>query len=324
MRSPVSARLAPPLAAAAFALTAALGPSLPLQRDLRDALITVDVTRSMNVRDMNGLSRLEAAHAALRLWIADQPCGTRVGLAIFTERRSLTLFEPVEVCADFATLSAALAALDWRMAWEGDSMISRGLDHALKRAEELKAGLIFVTDGHEAPPLPYSGPNRFAGESPGGVILGVGGDTPSPIPKFDDLGREAGFYGPHDVQHAPARVGPPPADAESRPGFHPRNNPYGEADLEGAEHLSALRADHLQELAAGRGLVFLRLSEGPQALSAAFAAPKAAGTGARMRRIPAPFDLSPFFGALALLALLVGWFAPSGLRSSPSASGDSS
>ncbi len=314
-------RLAPPLAAAVFAAAAAFGPSLPLERDLRDALVTVDVTRSMNVRDMNGLTRLEAARAALRLWIADQPCGTRVGLAIFTERRSLTLFEPVEVCADFATLSAALEALNWRMAWEGDSMISRGLDHALDRAAQLKAGLIFVTDGHEAPPLPYAGANRFMGESPGGVILGVGGAAPSPIPKFDDLGREAGFYGPHDVQHAPARIGPPPADAESRPGFHPRNNPYGEADLEGAEHLSALRAEHLRELALKRDLGFLRLSDGPRALSAAFAARSSVGT----RRVPASFDLSPVFGALALLALLAGWFAPSGLRSSPSSpSGESS
>lgn len=300
----LSARLLLPFGAALLALAAAFNPSLPLKRDLRDALVVVDVTRSMNTRDMKGLSRLDAARGLLRDWVAGQPCGTRIGLAIFTERRSLTMFEPVEVCADFATLSAALEALNWRMAWEGDSMISRGLDHALGRARELEVGLIFATDGHEAPPLPYSGPNRFAGESPGGVILGLGGETPSPIPKFDDRGRESGFYGPHDVQHAPARIGPPPTDAESRPGFHPRNNPYGEADLEGAEHLSALRLDHLRDLAAGRGLSVVEAAAGPQALEAAFAAQVPA------RRISAPFGLGPILGGLALALLLAGWFAP--------------
>lgn len=319
MRAVGALRILLPAGAAVLALIAAFGPSWPFQRDLRDALVVVDVTRSMNARDMNGAARLEATRAFLRGWIAGLPCGTRIGLAVFTERRSLTLFEPVEVCADFPTLSAGLEALSWRMAWEGDSMIARGLDHALNRAEALGVGLVFVTDGHEAPPLPYSGPNRFAGESPGGVILGVGGAVPAPIPKFDDLGREAGFYGPFDVQHAPSRVGPPPADAESRPGFHPRNNPYGEADLEGAEHLSSLRADYLQELAAGRGLGFLRLAEGPRALDAAFAAHRPP------RAAPAPFDLSPALGVLALLLLLGGWFAPPpDLSRLPPDSGDSS
>lgn len=305
MNNVFSARVWLPGLAAILALAAAANPALPLKRDLRDALIVVDVTRSMNARDMGGTSRLDYARAALRDWIATLPCGTRVGLAVFTERRSMTLFEPIEVCADFASLSAALEALDWRMAWEGDSMISRGLAHAMARAEELGVGLIFVTDGQEAPPLPYSGPTRPSGAGPGGLILGVGGESPAPIPKFDDLGREVGFYGPEDVQHAPSRVGPPPADAESRPGFHPRNNPYGEADLAGEEHLSALRAGYLQDLAAAGGLGFLRLAEGPRAISDALAA------HAPARSVPAAFGLGPILGALALAALLAGWFAPS-------------
>lgn len=287
-----------PALAAGLALAAAIGPGVQGQRDLRDVLVIVDITRSMNVRDMDGVSRLDAARAALTRWIGSQPCGTRVGLGFFTERRSLTLIEPVEICTDYAALTGTLAGLDWRMAWEGDSMVSKALNHALQRARALNAALIFVTDGQEAPPLPYSGAEAWRDDSPGGVILGAGGNDPAPIPKFDDLGRETGFYGPEDVQHAPSRVGPPPEDAADRPGFHPRQNPYGESDLEGSEHLSALRSDYLTRLAQERGLGFARLSDGPAALQAALAG------HAPARRVTTHRSLSPILGALALAALL--------------------
>ncbi|WP_420556839.1 VWA domain-containing protein [Roseovarius sp.] len=301
-------RLAPPLAACAFAALAAADPGMPVERDLRDALVVVDVTRSMNVRDMGGRARLDAVRIDLRNWIADQPCGTRIGLALFTERRSLTLFTPIDVCTDFASLSEALEMLDWRMAWEGDSRVAKGLNHALDRAAALDVPLIFVTDGHEAPPLPYSGPDPYRGDSPGGVIVGVGGATPAPIPKFDNVGREIGFYEAQDVNHAPARLGAPPKDASTRPGYHPRNNPYGESDLDGNEHLSALRASYLESLAAAREMAFVRLDQGGTALDEAL---KAVAPG---RSIEVQSGLGPLFGALSLAALLSGWMQRSSAR----------
>lgn len=305
-------RLILPLAASALALLAAIGPGVTSRQALRDVLVVIDISRSMNVRDMDGTSRLDAARAMLKGWIAGLPCGSRVGLGFFTERRSLTLLDPVEICTDYAALAGTLDALDWRMAWEGDSMISKGLNHALRRAADLHAGLVFVTDGQEAPPLPYSGPDALRGTSPGGVILGVGGDTPAPIPKFDDLGREVGFYEAGDVQNAPARIGPPPADAESRPGYNPRNNPYGESDLTGNEHLSALRADYLTTLAGARGMGFQRLTDGAPALNAALAQHVPA------RETTVRRSLAPVLAALALILLaaawLAGWRAPA-LRS---------
>ena len=296
-------RLILPLAASALVLLAAIGPGVTSRQALRDVLVVVDISRSMNVRDMDGASRLDAARAMLKGWIAGLPCGSRVGLGFFTERRSLTLLDPVEICTDYAALAGTLDALDWRMAWEGDSMISKGLNHALRRAADLHAGLVFVTDGQEAPPLPYSGPDALRGTSPGGVILGVGGDTPAPIPKFDDLGREVGFYEAGDVQNAPARIGPPPADAESRPGYNPRNNPYGESDLTGNEHLSALRADYLTTLAGARGMGFRRLTDGAPALNAALAQHVPARETAARR------SLAPVLAALALILLAAAWLA---------------
>jgi mxaL protein len=266
-------------AAAALAAVAASNPGFASSRTVRDLYVVIDITQSMNVRDMGlrdtiGESRLEAARAEVVALMARQPCGVRMGLGVFTERRSLTLIEPVEICAAFGPLSEAVSGLDWRMAWEGDSMIARGLHHALDRAVALEAGLVFLTDGHEAPPPPYGGAPAYAGSGVGrgGLVVGVGGFDPAPIPRFDDFGREVGFWGPRDVQHAPSRIGPPPPDAASRPGFHPRNNPYGESDLDGAEHLSALRLEHLGALAEPLGLGVVPLTAGSQALDAALAA----------------------------------------------------
>lgn len=301
----IARRVLPPLAVTGLALLAAFGPGISRQMPLTDVLLVVDITRSMNVRDMGGRGRLDYARDALRDWVAARPCGTRLGLAVFTERRSLTLFEPIEICEDFATISDTIEGLSWRMAWEGDSMISRGIDHAMTRARDMGVSVVFVTDGHEAPPLPYGGPADFRGESPGGVILGVGGEDPAPIPKFDDLGRETGFYAPADVQHAPARIGAPPPDAAERPGYHPRNNPYGESDLEGEEHLSSLRADYLQQLAQGRGLGFARLSDGPAAIDRALAANAPADVVSVKR------SLAPVLALVALLIMAGTWLAAS-------------
>lgn len=298
-------RIILPAIATVLALLAALDLGIPRKQRLSDALIVIDITRSMNVRDMNGRSRLDFTRETLRDWIVSRPCGSKIGLAIFTERRSLTLLEPVEVCADYAALSGTLMGLVWRMAWEGDSMIQKGLDHAMDRASGLGVPLIFVTDGQEAPPLPFAQQPRQTGKSPGGLILGVGQDIPSQIPKFDDLGREIGFYGPNDVQHAPARIGAPPPDASERPGYHPRNNPYGESDLEGHEHLSALQADYLDALAAARDLGFLRLDQGPAAIERALAA------YAPTHPVTVTRSLAPVFGAAALFLMLGLWITSS-------------
>lgn len=101
----------------------------------------------------------------------------------------------------------------------------------------------------------------------------------------------------------PARIGPPPADAESRADYNPRNNPYGKADLNGIEHLSSLRADYLRSLAGPRGMGFLRLSDGPAALDAALAPHTAARTAVTRR------SLAPIPGGLALILMVAAWLS---------------
>lgn len=289
--------------ALALAVAALLVPPVPITRTGVAMLAIVDITGSMNTRDYTAdghpESRLETVKTALRRLVADLPCGSRVALGLFTERRPFLLFTPVEVCTDFAPLDGALAAIDWRMAWEGDSRIAAGLDRAIALAADLGVDLMFVTDGQETPPLPAGRTPTFDAK-PGavrGLIVGAGGYGLSPIPKYDDRGREQGFYGEADVQQE-NRFGPPPADAEAREGYNPRNAPFGAAAAHGTEHLSALREGYLKELAAATGLAYAHLA-GPDALAApTFAA-------ATPRPLPGRIDPRPFLGAAAL-ALVLG------------------
>lgn len=287
-------------------------PRISLQRTVYSVIAFVDVTGSMKVRDMGagtqsdgGVERLEAAKASLRNLLSELPCQSKLGLGIFTERRSFVLFDPVEVCENFAPIEQSLANLDWRMGWEGDSFVAKGLHHALGEALHVDADILFLTDGQEAPPLPPgSSLPAFEGE-PGkvkGAIVGVGGTNKVPIPKFDSEGHESGSYGESDVVQE-NRTGPPPPDAESRPGYHPKWAPFGSEAPSGDEHLSSVRTEHLQALAGQTGLVYAGLQDEPDLLTTVV-------RGARPHTTAVEADIRPVPAALALLILVSLYAAP--------------
>ncbi|ABD87473.1 vWA domain-containing protein [Rhodopseudomonas palustris] len=309
------------VAALIAALAAALMPPLGLRQEVYDVVAVVDITGSMNSRDMGDVarpfSRLAAARDGLERLAGLLPCRSRLGLGVFTERRALLLFEPVPVCANFDAITGAIRQLDWRMAWEGDSYIAKGLYSAIDLGASLDADLLFFTDGHEAPPLSGGRVPEFEGK-PGaikGLIVGVGGDAKSPIPKFDDSGREIGAYGPHDVAQD-NRHGLPPAGVEAAAGWHPRNAPFGATAASGDEHLSSLREPHLRALAEATGLGYLRLGSDRALLDAAHRT-------LRKRNLVEPTEIGvyPAAGALLLLAVLYGLWplvaAGRSLRSEP-------
>jgi len=282
---------------------AVLAPHLMIRRSAYEFLAVVDITGSMNARDyvLDGrpASRLEKVERVLRDLLARLPCGSRMGLAAFTERRTFLLFEPVDVCRAIAPLGGAIAALDWRMAWEGDSRIAAGIYSAVDVAKDLGTNLVFLTDGQEAPPLSSSGPPPFEGKRGDvrGVIVGVGGTTLVPIPKFDANGREIGFWAMADVPQE-NRFGPQPPGAEAREGYHPRNAPFGSAAAVGSEHLTSVRESHLRAISATLGLAYAPLGEAAD-LAEAFQ------REATLRSVVAPLDPAPVPAALGLFLLVV-------------------
>lgn len=296
------------LALAALLLVAAFAqPTLPWKRSLFEHVVVLDITQSMNVEDMRldgkPAARLAFAKQMLHDALDELPCGSRLGWAIFTEYRTYLLYTPVEVCANRAELRASLAGLDGRMAWSGNSEIAKGLHSSFQVAKALPGvpSVVFITDGHESPPLNPRHRPRFD-DKPGevsGLLVGVGETQPSPIPKLDPLGRRLGFWAADEVaqedlrsQGRGASLG---AETMSEEGSGPAA--VGLGATPGSEHLSALRETYLKLLAAETGLAYHRLRDAP-GLSRAWR------DAALARPVPVRGDLRlPLAAAAALLLI---------------------
>jgi mxaL protein len=285
-------------------------PVIRLQRPRFEMIVVLDVTQSMDVQDQHiagrPVSRLAFARQALRGAVEQLPCGSKIGWAIFTEYRSFLLFAPIEVCANRGELRATLEGIDNRMAWTGSSEIAKGLHSAIGIAKALPGvpSLVFVTDGHEAPPLNPRHRPAFD-DKPGevsGLIVGVGGSTPVPIPKSDPAGRPLGFWSADEVlQIDPRSRG---RDASVRGETMTEDSDVAPAvglgATPGAEHLSSLREPYLQLLAAENGLTYHHLME-PQGFAEALQA------SALARPVRARVDMRVPLSALALALLLSLW-----------------
>ena len=275
------------LAATLLLLVAALMPPVPLPRNVADTVVVFDITQSMDVEDaqLDGapVSRLAFAREAARRALRELPCGSRVGWAAFTEYRTLLLLAPIEVCENYNDLLATLAEIDGRIRWGNASEVAKGVFWALRAGRELggQSAILFLTDGHESPPLTVF--PRFDDVQPGqvrGWLVGIGGSVPQPIPRTDAEGKRLGYWRAGDVLQRNLAAGQP----RSR------------------EHLSELREPHLRALAAQTGLGYSALRD-------------AAGLAALMRdpRLARPArvatDLRGVPAGLALVLLCV-FFRP--------------
>ncbi|HEY8554576.1 MAG TPA: vWA domain-containing protein [Burkholderiales bacterium] len=291
------------LAAAAFAF-ALFAPAVPLERPVYRYLFVLDITQSMNTLDYGTggrpLSRLAHAKAAIREALRRLPCGSRAGLGVFTEHRTMVLIAPVEVCGAYTELVATLERLDWRMSWAGASEVAKGLYSALRLARALSPApsVVFVTDGHEAPPVNPAQRVRFGGE-PGevtGYVIGAGGPKPMPIPKFDMSGKPLGYWRPEDVVQAP------PAGAPGSTGDSGGSSARAPAQP-GTEHLSSVKEEHLRELARETGLRYRALTTAEDFAEALF-------VPEWTRPAEVNVSLAPFAAALALVCLVIACLPP--------------
>jgi mxaL protein len=282
--------------------TAAFRPTARLQRNVFRYLFVLDITQSMNTRDVHldgvTVDRLGYSKAAVRNALLNLPCGSEVGLGLFTTRNTQILFEPIEVCDHLPIIDDVLSHIDWRMAWAADSYIAEGVFNALRqlRNRPVPVQLAFLTDGQQTPEEAVQ-PN-FSGKpsEQKGLLIGVGGLQPVTIPKLDRNNELIGYWEIAEVR-APvsttAYQGPTP-DPAAQP--RPEHGPY----------LSHLFEDRLKQLAGTTGLDYVRLTD-PDALNDALQ------THARSESRQVATDLSPWL-ALAGGVLLLATFAPSRAR----------
>jgi len=291
---------------AGLLISALVRPTAVLERDVYRFVFTFDVTQSMNVSDaaLNGapVTRLDFARAAVRRTLEQLPCGSQLGLAIFTGHRSFLLFSPVEVCDNYTVISTMLDKVDWRMAWAARSEVAKGLYSSLSIASSLgqETRAIFLTDGHEAPPVHAEFRPRFSG-APGeisGAIIGIGGSIPVPIPRLNNEGKVVGNWTAREVLQVDTYSLGRGANVEAEPMVGVDMADVAGRIAAGTEHLSSLREVYLQQLARETRLDYFR-PDTPQQLGNWLAQPNF------VNLTPADTDLRWLPGTLAALSVLL-------------------
>lgn len=269
----------------------------PVDREVNvmDSLFVIDITDSMNVEDARfgnqTINRLDWAKEFTRQSILSMPCGSHAGLAIFSEARSLILMTPVEVCANYHDLMQMLSQFHPTMAWARSSEVSKALYTAIRQAREItpQPTVVFLTDGHEAPPVHETLFPKFTdtpGEVPG-VIVGIGGSDLQPIPKTNESGEIEGYWGINDVMHKDVYASTRADAAE-----HNENRPR-------TEHLSSQKVSHMETISKRVGFEFMSSPSSPQALI------RTMEQISDLRQQPIKYDFFVWLASVALLLMIL-------------------
>ena len=281
-------------------LVALLRPTIPLKRDIYTYLLVVDITQSMNAEDMSldgkKTSRIDYTRHLLHDAIASMPCGTRVGVALFAGVVVSTIFHPVEVCSSFDAVQDTVAHLEWRQAWHGNSRLGFGMlsaSAALKALPE-PAQVVFFTDGEEAPRLHAFNKADLSNwqGGKGWLLVGIGSDQRTPIPKMDENNKVIGYWSNNTYQLEP---GIAQVSEETR---GQRDNSIATSDYE--RYLSVLDEKYLQAVAKDIHANYVRGDNREKVLAAMHQQKPA-------RRDTAPLQINALLAAIAGLLVLTAY-----------------
>lgn len=280
-----------------------LSPTVSMNGFVQDTLYVLDISESMNVKDVEldsqPSTRLSLAKRAVIESMSSLPCGSRISIALFAGDESVVLFEPLEVCRHYSSIEQVVARLDSRMRWVGDSWIVRSLVMSIKEAKNRNLNVVMLTDGDEMPH--HSSPRLnelmdMQGKVKG-LLLGVGGETPQPIPRLDDNGDVINFWTPEEAVLEGNHPNLLAYVKSLKPGERADSGSLDEVQ----EHLSAFNKGFLKVVAEAVQFKFKHLESPIDAVSAA-------SDSSFQKRSISQQDARWIFGLLGSFFLVLGWF----------------
>ena len=290
------------LLASAFVLliAAAFKPALPLPRNIYSYLLVADISQSMNVVDttLNGKPTTRIAYTQYMLHhiVANMPCGTRVSSGLFAGVSVAALYNPIEVCNNYAAIQDTIDHLDWRTAWSGNSRLRDSMFTLARviRAFPEPAQVVYFTDGEEAPKLHAFNTKdltNFQGGN-GWLFVGIGSDKGTAIPKLDDKNQVIGYWSADSFAMQPgiAQI------SEANIGVRDNNV----AGATGDRFLSKLQEEYLKEISKQVSGDYVR-GDSLQSILAAMKNQKPA------RRDIAPYDIQWILASIAGLLLIAAY-----------------
>ncbi|HOY71316.1 MAG TPA: vWA domain-containing protein [Methylotenera sp.] len=289
--------------AALLLLPVWFNPVTQQQSSVQDTLYVIDISESMNVRDVDypkpHSARLELAKHAVRSSMSQLACGSRVSVGLFAGDETVVLFEPLEICQHFPAIEQVVARLDSRMRWIGDSWIIRAMLGGIKEAQKRKLNLVFISDFDE---MPHRSAPRLTDllEVKGkvkGVLLGVGGEAPQPVPRLNGVGEIISYWTPEEAVLEGNHPNLLSYVKELKPG---EKAPDGVLDEVG-EHLSAFNRSMMQSTAAAATMDFLHIKRPQEAL------PILQNVSYQKEAL-AERDARWLYTLPAIFLILIGWF----------------
>lgn len=284
-------------AAFVFLLLAILRPTVPLKHNIYSYLLVADISQSMNAKDMQvdgkTVTRMAYMQKMLHEVTASLPCGTKVSIGLFAGNAVAALYNPIEICENFAAIQDTIDHLDWRTAWSGNSRLRESLYVTAKAVRSFPepAQVIYFTDGEEAPKL-HAFNTKSLTEFQGGdgwILVGIGTKKGVAIPKLSEENQVIGYWSNESFAMQPgiAQI------SESTLGVRDDNIASSEND----RYISKLADEYMSSVAKEISAQYM---EGTDAFSVitAMKAQKPA------RREVAPFQVDWVFAMLALLSLL--------------------
>ena len=177
-------------------------PTVPIKRDIYSYIMVMDISQSMNVKDMSILgktvTRMEYQQHLLHRIIGEMPCGTQVSMSLFAGVSVAALYTPIEVCENFAAIEDTIDHLDWRNGWSGNSRVRESMVTLAKliRSFPEPAQVVYFSDGEETPKLHIFNTRDLTGFQGGKdwLLVGIGSDKGTAIPKLDDKNQLIGYW----------------------------------------------------------------------------------------------------------------------------------
>jgi|TARA_B110000967_G_scaffold199678_1_gene234371 mxaL protein len=239
------------LISALLCLVAINNPMLKLKKSINSYMLLVDVSQSMNAKDLtymdNEISRIEYTKLLIKNIINSSECGSFFSINIFAADNVASIVEPVEKCKNYDELIDTIDKLEWRMAWKGNSRITFGVKSAAKMQDSLNfpSKILFFTDGDEAPKVNAINRVNLDNFNLGDEIIfvGIGGSEQVPVPRYNSRNMLVGFWGSDIYDSLPGATGSRNIDSgkdEPDPSV---------ASAEYDRYLSKLYEDYLLEIA---------------------------------------------------------------------------
>lgn len=278
-------------------------PQMQLQSLVQDTLFIIDISESMNVRDVSypkaQTDRLTLAKLAVRESMASLPCGSKVSVGLFAGDEVSVLFEPLEVCRHFPAIEQVVSGLNRRMRWIGDSWVTNVLTAAIIEAQKRNLNLVMITDGDEMPQR--SAPivtdlAKLRGKIKG-VLLGVGGDALQPIPKLNQKDEIIGYWTREDAVLEGNHPNLLPEVRALKPGERARDGLLDEV----TEHISSFNKVFMQALSQASGFELVRINTPVDAVNAL-------KNIDYQKQALAERDARWIYGLVAAVFILIGWF----------------